>query len=365
VNHKTASENLCTGTKKGRRPYRVALAGYYGFGNLGDELLAEAAVASLLRCGVPRERLILLSADPEDARRRFGIDAANRWKPVQVCRKAFGQSEALLFGGGGLFQDATSLRSCFYYWGLARLARLRGVSLWALGQSVGPLTTRMGRFLARDALKFCRCLQVRDRSSLAVCDSLGLSAEFGHDPVLSLNLSDDVGGSRQKTGSRFLVNLRPCGTANDLPERFARALSSAQFSSAQARLGSCPAPYVGVALAEEDERLMSALIERGRLPPMPVERVRNLEDAARVWRGAVGAAGMRLHFAELSVLARVPLTAVPYDPKVESFAKAYGVPLWREGPLPQPRTADFSAAANEKAREELDAFCRRIQGRRP
>jgi polysaccharide pyruvyl transferase WcaK-like protein len=113
---------------------------------------------------------------------------------------------------------------------------------------------------------------------------------------------------------------------------------------------------LGVALAEEDERLMRDLIGRGRLPDMPVERVRSLDDAVRVWSGAVGAAGMRLHFAVLSVLARVPLVAVPYDPKVESFAEAHDVPLWRGGQLPLPAVAESPASA----RDDLDAFCRNV-----
>jgi polysaccharide pyruvyl transferase CsaB len=341
------------------RRYRVALAGYYGFGNLGDELLAEAAIASLLRCGVPRERLILLSADPADTRRRFGTDAVDRWKLAQV-REALGQSETLLFGGGGLFQDATSLRSCFYYWGLARLARLRGAVPWALGQSVGPLSAHAGRFLTRDALRLCSVVQVRDKASLDVCGALGLDAEIGRDPALSMG---DAFGPAGKAGDCFLVNVRPCGDRErDLPERFARAV----LGSAQTRQGSrTPAPrYVGVALAEEDERLMAKLAARGSLPLMTVKRVRNMEDAVRVWSGAAGAAGMRLHFAEISVMARVPLIAVPYDPKVGSFAEAHGVPLWREGPLPPPALADFPASAAEETREELDALCRKALSRR-
>ncbi|MDR2175997.1 MAG: polysaccharide pyruvyl transferase CsaB [Synergistaceae bacterium] len=337
------------------RRYRAALTGYYGFGNLGDELLAEAVIASLLRCGVPRERLVLFSADPEDARRRFGVDAVNRWKPARVS-EALGQSETLLFGGGGLFQDATSPRSCFYYWALARLAQLRGAVPWALGQSVGPLSTRAGRFLTRDALKLCRVLQVRDKTSSAVCASLGLSAELGRDPVLSLGgvfglpeFAPPQKAPVREAASRFLVNLRPCG-AGDLPERFARALSAEPDLAPR---------YAGVALAEEDERLMSDLVGRGCLPPMPIERVRSLEDAVRVWSAASGAAGMRLHFAVLSVMARVPLAAVPYDPKIESFAEACGVPLWRCGALPPPVPAAFPASAGEEARAELDAFCRK------
>jgi len=130
--------------------YRAALAGYYGFGNLGDELLAEAAIATLLRCGVGRSDIVLMSAAPEESRQKFGVDSVNRWKISQVCR-ALRQSETLLLGGGGLFQDASSLRSCFYYWWLVRAACFFGAVPWALGHSVGPLSPRIGLGLTRDA----------------------------------------------------------------------------------------------------------------------------------------------------------------------------------------------------------------------
>jgi hypothetical protein len=201
---------------------------------------------------------------------------------------------------------------------------------------------------------------------------LGLSADLGRDPVLSLSSLDGAfcgdafqDAPPQETGSRFLVNLRPCAAERDLPERFARAIfaffafSGASGSDHQGESGASGRRYVGVALAGEDERLMSDLIGRGCLPPMPIERIGSLEDAARVYGGASGAVGMRLHFAVLSVLARVPLAAVPYDPKVESFAEAYGVPLWRGGALPSPVLVDFPASAGEGACGGLDAFCRK------
>ena len=47
------------------REFRVALCGYYGFGNLGDELLAEALIAALERCGIKRGEMAMLSASPD------------------------------------------------------------------------------------------------------------------------------------------------------------------------------------------------------------------------------------------------------------------------------------------------------------
>ena len=331
--------------------YRVALAGYYGFGNLGDELLAEAALSALSRCGIERGSIVLLSNDPEDSTRKFKTEAVNRWNLKQVSA-ALRESETLLFGGGGLFQDATSLRSCAYYWGLVRLAWFHKAVPWALGQSVGPLSNGLGRWLTRDALKRCRVFQVRDVRSHQLCASLGLSVEKGHDLVLSLGEVLSVRTSKNENQKKkFLLNLRPCGNA--LPERFADAFFAALVSS------SFTGEVVGVALAEEDESLIRRLMAQGHLTCSRIERIASPEDVARVFAGAEAAAGMRLHFAVLSALNKIPLVAVPYDPKVSAFATDWNIPLWNEGDLPKPRVpAPAWDLSSEFLQEEVDTLCR-------
>ena len=331
------------------RRYRVAVAGYYGFGNLGDELLAEAAIAALLRCGVDRDEIVLMSAAPEKSRQKFGLACVNRWKVFQVCR-TLRQSETLLLGGGGLFQDVSSLRSCFYYWWLVRAARFFGTIPWALGQSVGPLSTRIGLGLVRDALSRCRIVQVRDKASEALCASLGLTIETGEDLALSLGDSFTPADDCDKPTATLLVNLRP--DRHGVAERFADTVS--------AYADSFDGELVGVALSDEDERLMSKFVREGRLTVSRIERLVSIPDAARVFRGAC-AAGMRLHFVILAALARIPLVAVPYDPKVESFAVKHNIPLWRDGTLPSPRLASFPGDFSPSSfRENVDELCRKI-----
>ena len=325
------------------------MAGYYGFGNLGDELLAEASIAALLRCGVDRDRIVVMSAAPQESRDKFGVDSVNRWKVSQVCR-ALSQSETLLLGGGGLFQDVSSLRSCFYYWWLVRAARFFGAVPWALGQSVGPLSTRIGLRLTRDALSLCRVVQVRDAASEVLCASLGLSVETGDD--LALSLADSFvkqAGDNSKSPSRLLVNLRP--GAQGFAERFAEAVS--YYSS------SFDGELVGVALSEEDERLMSRFVREGRLPVSRIERVASLSDAVNVFRAAA-AVGMRLHFVILAAMAGIPLVAAPYDPKVESFALKQNIPMWKNGALPSPRLASFPSDFSARVSENIDGLCRKV-----
>ncbi|MFZ2812730.1 MAG: polysaccharide pyruvyl transferase CsaB, partial [Thermovirgaceae bacterium] len=101
------------------RPLDVVLCGYYGFGNLGDELMAESLLGLLKKNGVPGERIAILSAAQGVAADRGEASRVDRWSPLEVM-SALRSSRTLLLGGGGLFQDSTSTRSCAYYWGVAR-----------------------------------------------------------------------------------------------------------------------------------------------------------------------------------------------------------------------------------------------------
>jgi len=112
---------------------------------------------------------------------------------------------------------------------------------------------------------------------------------------------------------------------------------------------------------------MSRLIDEKRLPALRIERVASLPDAARIFlRGLqeTAAAGMRLHFVMLAALADIPTVAVPYDPKVESFAAAQNIPLWRGGALPPPRAAAFkSDFSPQRVRGDIDSLCRKVLDR--
>ena len=330
---------------KGDRSYRVALAGYYGFGNLGDELLARASLAALERVGVPRDRVVVLSADPVASERVLRARAVSRWS-FRALVAALRSSETLLLGGGGLFQDRTSLRSCLWYWGLVRLARFCGAVPWALGQSIGPLRSAPARWMTRDALSSCRVLHLRDKPSMEWAARLGLSAVEGPDLALTLRVpevSDEAGTCPKGKNGRLLLNLRPSPDA----ERCVRIAAS--------YVTGFPGEVVGVALSGEDEVFLRSLQEDGTVGVSRVERIAGLEDAARLWPGSTAAVGMRLHFAVLSVLWETPLAVLPYDPKVAAFAERVGVPC-AGATLPEPKRP--AVPDSEGAAAEIDGLCR-------
>ena len=317
------------------KKYKAAILGYYGFGNLGDELLLSACIEMFSRCGVSRDSLVVLSNNPEETSRNFGVDAVNRWS-FRDSVKAFRNSETLLLGGGGLFQDTSSVKSCVWYWGMVRLARLCGCRVWALGQSVGPLGSVVSTVLTGNALRSCKVLHVRDEKSYTLAESLGCkNLVKGCDLVMTLK--PEVSYSHKY--GYVLVNLRPCENLDSFVKIIAPHLKGYRV--------------VGAALSDED---VDAL---GVFGLSEIVRVKSFDGAGELMSGAVCAVGMRLHFGVLARIFRTPLALMPYDAKVSEFAAQSGVPCiadeWREPvvPLPVPESSG-----------KIDSICRKVLGLR-
>ena len=317
------------------KKYKAAILGYYGFGNLGDELLLSACLEMFRRCGVKKDSVVVLSNTPEETSRNFGVDAVNRWKFREVVR-AFRNSETLLLGGGGLFQDTTSMKSCVWYWGMVRLARLCGCRVWALGQSVGPLGSVVSTVLTGNALRSCKVLHVRDEKSYTLAESLGCkNLVKGCDLVMTLK--PEVSYSHKY--GYVLVNLRPCENLDSFVKIIAPHLKGYRV--------------VGAALSDEDVYAL------GVLGLSEIVRVKSFDGAGELMSGAVCAVGMRLHFGVLARIFRTPLALMPYDAKVSEFAAQSGVPCiadeWREPvvPLPVPESSG-----------KIDSICRKVLGLR-
>ena len=313
------------------KKYKVALLGYYGFDNLGDELLLTACLESLTRSGLEREKVIVLSNKPDETRENFCVDSANRWSLREVIH-ALRSSENLVLGGGGLFQDVTSVKSCVYYWGVVRLAYLLGVKIFALGQSIGSLNSRAGRFFAGNALRLCRKIHVRDDESLRLAETLGCkNVVKGTDIVMTLAGDSDS----LKHGENVLVNLRPCSQL----EKFVKIITPYVNNN-----------FVGAALSSEDESALKLL------PVNKIIRVKNFAQARELWSHASCAIGMRLHFGVLSRIFKTPLALMPYDVKVSEFAAQSGVPLILDSWLEPVKPRDIP----EGLRAELDSLTREI-----
>ncbi len=154
---------------------KVLIAGYYGFGNLGDELILSSIV-SQLKTRYSTLDVTVLSADPESTQSHHQIRAVSRWNPLAIIA-ALWRNDVLILGGGGLLQNKTSDRSLIYYLSLVGFARVLQcpVVLYAMG--VESLNGTFLRSLTRALLSSSSVtITVRDEASKQILSEIGVPA---------------------------------------------------------------------------------------------------------------------------------------------------------------------------------------------
>lgn len=340
---------------------RVLLSGYYGFGNLGDEALLEV-IAGRMRERFPAAQLEVLSATPQRTAAEHRVATAPRWDWREV-RAAIRRADVVLSGGGGLLQDATSLRSLIYYAGILREAIRAQRKTMIFAQSIGPLDF-WGRLVVR---RFCKGLDratVRDAQSRRLLQRLvpKTTIQQTADPVFlydvpegAVDLSSE--GLGPESGAYAVVSVRRIATLRDASAILARAVDrlAERYGVRSAFL-----PLGGAA----DAAVSTDVIRACKSSPVLLPES-SLAKAASILRSAHVVVGMRLHSLVLAARYAVPFLAIAYDPKVTALCDDLEYPLeplWRHGEA-RPSDAAVDDLVDRLVRER-DALSAHLAARR-
>lgn len=157
-------------------PFGVCLCGYYGYENTGDDTLFDRAILRA-RQSFGDLPICALAHSKNRARYRFGIPCFNRYNILSVIR-VIRRSRVLVFGGGTLFQDSTSLRSMLYYSSVACLALLFGKRVEIWGNGFSELKYAISRLLLRLILSRAAYVGTRDKPSLFIAREYGAKGAY-------------------------------------------------------------------------------------------------------------------------------------------------------------------------------------------
>ena len=338
----------------------VLLSGYYGFGNLGDEALLEVIVGQVRR-RFPQATLEVLSATPQTTAARYGVAATPRWD-WRAVRAAVGRSDAVLSGGGGLLQNATSMRSLLYYAGILREAARKRRKTMVFAQSIGPLDF-WGRLVVG---QFCKGLDratVRDERSRALLQSIlpETPVERTADPVFLYDLPDsgvDLAGEGlgPESGPYAVISVRNAASPRDGIRIVARAVDRLTNRHG---IRCAFLPMAGAADAAVSTDVIRACSSSAVLLPEMYARESRGDSARRARRRRHAAAR-----AGAGGALRVPFLAIPYDPKVAALCEdlTYPLPpLWVPGePAPSDEAID---AGVDRLIAERDAISAHLKDR--
>lgn len=347
-------------------PIQVVMSGYYGFNNLGDEAILLSIRRRLSELD-PTISLTVLSNDPEQTARRYGVKAIPRFHLLQV-RRALKRCDLLLSGGGSLLQDRTSTRSLVYYLSIIQLAKhfRKPVLLYANG--IGPVTKPANRRRVKRVLDQADVITLREENSKTELLAMGVTNPHlvvTADPVFTISgvpreeALNDLHSRGIPTDRPLLgISVRSTAGMAERLEGFARF-----FDRAAEEYGCTP---VFLVMQLPGDRVMSEKVMAAmQTPSYLYESPYDPEAMMGVISCMECVLSTRLHTLIFSAKQRIPLLGFVYDPKVESYLDVLNMP---SGGRPEEFDPDQAMDAlrglmsrREEAVADLDAAVQRLE----
>lgn len=295
------------------------LVGAFGQHNPGDEALLAA-----FRAELADHRLLVATADPAGVAGP-GAEAVDARDPRAVVA-ALTRADALVVGGGTVFKalhpasgrrPGSLLRRAV---ALATAARARGCRVALLGVGAAPLDAAHHRWLARQLVRRCDLLVLRDEESAQQLIAAGCPPPLrvGADAAWTqVPLTTD---RTARTGSGVVVTVSHLAGGPDLRGWLAAALRPLAADGVPVALQ----PWqVLPGDAVDDAALATAVaadLDDGVavLPP-PTD----LDDAVASLRGCRAVLGLRFHSLVAAGAAGRPFVAVAHEPKLAGLATRF------------------------------------------
>lgn len=299
---------------------KLGLIGNYGATNVGDDAILSSVLSQL-----KAHEVVIFSSSPEawkgDDKTRsvplFPLGFRSFFKRgLKASREALCSVDAVILGGGGLFQDDRLYAVFLWAWQIFWVKRMKK-PLYIYATGVGPLRTRWGNFLTRWAYQQADFITVRDHSSAELLVAIGIKKpiEVAADPVFLHAAHDqdheEVQVSSDRKGVRpglIFVSIRPWLHYNPILVSCFKSFLARLQSQREVEL-----VFVCMQSIEEDDLalIQPVMDELGGELFIPDSFSQLLERMHE----AEFAVGMRYHFMIAAILTATPLLPISYSLK--------------------------------------------------
>lgn len=306
---------------------RILISGYYGFGNTGDEAILQSMVSEFRRTN-PETLISVLSKDPCNTAKTHNVKSVNRNDLSKIIQE-IKQCDAVVSGGGSLFQDTTSFYSPWYYSAILIIAFIFGKPVFAYAQGMGPIYHTFNRMLLKFVMKRVKYISVRDNRSKLELEKWGIKNEINCtvDPAFlitpidkerSLKILEDENGSPLSNRPKVSFSIRKWKEDVDIVD-----VVSTAADMVYEKLG---ADIVFISLYNKDDlSLAKEISEKMKNPSLVVKGTYNPSELSGLYGMMEINVCVRFHALVFSAMNNVPMTAISYDPKVDSFMEYLGI----------------------------------------
>ena len=288
---------------------KIAISGYYGFKNFGDEAILSVLVNHLKSLNAD---ITVFSSDTSYTSETYKVKSVKSFDILTVL-KTIKNSDILISGGGSLLQDVTSLKSLIYYALIISMSLLFGKKVIIFAQGIGPINNSFAKFIVLNLLKYCSLVSVRDENSLSLLQSANVNAIQVCDPIYSLNLNSF--SNKSCVG----VQLREFKTMNyNLLQKLALFIIT-KFSDKKVKIFSLQASQ-DLELCKQFQALLLKFNPDIKTEIVTDDIINNIAKLEYL-------IAMRFHAILTALKAGVRVCAINYDIKVQKLAIDAGIPL--------------------------------------
>lgn len=293
------------------KKYKIVISGYYGYDNLGDEAILYSLIKNIKK-KLPDAEITVLSGNVEETKKKYNVNAVDRFKLPGIIKELSGSS-VFVSGGGGLLQDITGFKTLQYYLGLILLAKLMFKPVMVYAQGIGPINTKLGKFLIPVILNQVNLITVRDQNSKDTLAKLKVKkppitvtadAAFSLDAPVKNNKTEKI----MKIG----ISARPWNTKINYVSILAN-VADHLIETHKAKI------YLLPFQERQDYKTCEDILSQMKNKAEVAENLKLPEEMLEFINRLDFLIAMRLHALIFAAICQVPLIGISYDPKVKSF----------------------------------------------
>lgn len=308
------------------KKYDIALLGYYGYNNSGDEAILKSTLDSF-RTIDPELTFLVFSKKPRETKKLYLVDSVNRFNLFKIIY-ILKRTRLFLAGGGSLIQDNTSTRSIWYYLTVLRMAKRLGTKTMLFANGIGPIKRSFNRRFAGKVLNELQVISLRDAQSFNEIKALNVNKPdiyVASDPAVLLEASDE-------TSVDELIRAEKIPAHKPLIGFSIRKWANSEYIDKIAEIADyCIEKYnshpVFIPMQYPmDLDISQAISGKMKHPSSIVTRMYSPDVILGLTARLKLMVGMRLHSIIYAAAKCVPLIGLVYEPKVAAFLKEINQP---------------------------------------
>lgn len=310
---------------------KFVLAGYFGFGNFGDEAILKYTI-DILRYYYKTAEISVITQSPYKIKKQYGLTGIYRFDMKNVILN-IKNTDFLIFPGGSVLQDTTSLKSILYYLSLIFLATVFKKKTIMIAQGIGPINNSFAKKLTYKLLKKVSLISLRDEKSYELLKANGIPCEktadllwaFTQKPIEKQEAPTMIYGdiSCNAKKQKVAIQLR---NWTGLTDEKLEVISKSIFK----HFPKLEFDYKLICLQKNsDEEILIKLgkIMHAQQPKAKIELCipESIEESISLLQSMDYTFAMRFHAGLTIINSEKSLLMLSYDPKTEEFCKELGL----------------------------------------